>query len=217
LILLMTSDPGTGASVAPFGGLTPLYTPNPIAAGIPTSGQPILLDVSMSTTTNGMSMRLFKEGLKLPGSWLLDAEGLPSDDPAVLFGDPPGTILPLGGVDLGHKGFALGLLVEALTCGLGGWGRAEADKRWGAAVFLQLLDPGALGGAEKFMKETTFLARACQESEPKDPGRPVRLPGQAGLARKKAALEEGLTLHPAIMPPLEEWAERLGVNLPQAL
>jgi|GEM_PF-3687710 len=65
--------------------------------------------------------------------------------------------------------------------------------------------------------EPTHLARACREPEPVEPGRPVRLPGQAGLARKRAALKEGLELHPAIMPPLAEWADRLGVALPKAL
>jgi L-lactate dehydrogenase len=40
LVLLLTcSDPNT-ASVAPFGGLDPVFTPNPISAGFPTGGTP---------------------------------------------------------------------------------------------------------------------------------------------------------------------------------
>jgi L-lactate dehydrogenase len=64
-MLLTSSDPAT-KSVAPFGGLQPLYTPNPVAAGIPTNGDPIILDISMSTTTNGLVGRLNREGKRLP-------------------------------------------------------------------------------------------------------------------------------------------------------
>ena len=88
----------------------------------------MLLDVSMSTTTNAMTKRLYDEGGRLPGPWLVDADGRATDDPGVLFGEPKGALLPLGGQDLGHKGFALALLVEALTSGLAGHGRADAAE-----------------------------------------------------------------------------------------
>ena len=55
--------------------------------------------------------------------WWLDALGQPSNDPAVLFTNPPGTILPLGGLDAGHKGYALAIIVEAMTSGLAGYGK----------------------------------------------------------------------------------------------
>jgi LDH2 family malate/lactate/ureidoglycolate dehydrogenase len=103
MILLTCSDPSEG-SVAPFGGLRALFTPDPIALGIPTEADPILIDMSASITTNGMTARLHREGRRFPGSWALTAAGEPTDDPAVLFGDPPGTLLPTGGRDHGHKG-----------------------------------------------------------------------------------------------------------------
>src|SRR6185503_15098642 len=96
MALLNCSDPSM-CSVAPFGGVTPVYTPNPMAAGIPTSGDPILLDISASLTTNGLTGRLHKAGQKLPHPWLQDAQGNATNDPAVLFSEPKGTLLPLGG------------------------------------------------------------------------------------------------------------------------
>src|SRR6478609_2639323 len=65
LMVLTCSDPNS-ASVAPFGGLDAVYTPNPIAAGIPTTGVPVLMDISTSATTNGLTGRLHKEGGRLP-------------------------------------------------------------------------------------------------------------------------------------------------------
>jgi LDH2 family malate/lactate/ureidoglycolate dehydrogenase len=216
VMLLLSSDPNV-CSVAPFGGTRAVFTPNPIAAGFPTADDPILLDVSCSITTNGLTNRLYKEGRTLPHEWLLDADGRASDDPAVLFTDPPGTILPLGGLDVGHKGYALMLLVEALTGGLAGFGRADPKQGWGATVFLQVLDPEAFAGREDFRRQTTWVANACRKNPPREGFNKVRLPGENGVARKASQLREGVQLHPGIMPQLVPWAEKLGVALPERL
>jgi LDH2 family malate/lactate/ureidoglycolate dehydrogenase len=216
LLLLASSDPSEG-SVAPYGGRQALFTPNPIAIGIPTEGDPILIDISASITTNGMTNRLRQAGQRFPGPWALDAAGRPSDDPAVVFADPPGSILPIGGLDHGHKGFGLALTIEALTQGLGGYGRADQATGWGASVFVQVLDPAAFGGLEAFTRQSSWLAEACRRNPPAPGVDAVRLPGERALARRRAALAEGLDLHPGILDSLQPWAERLGVPLPAAL
>ena len=217
VMLLASSDPSV-ASVAPHGGTRALMTPNPIAAGFPTGdgagAEPVIMDISTSTTTNGLTGRLKSEGRVLDHPWLLDNQGQPTRDPAALFTDPPGTILPLGGLDSGHKGYALGLLVEALTAGLGGFGRADPSEGWGAAVFLQVLDPAAFGGTGAFTRQTGWLADAARAVPPVPGGPPVRLPGGRGLERKRAAEADGVRLYPTILPALAPWAERLGVAAP---
>jgi L-lactate dehydrogenase len=213
VVLLTCSDP-SGGGVAPYGGMTSVLTPNPIAAGFPTAAGPVLIDVSMSTTTNAMTSRLFEEGGRLPGPWLVDADGRASDDPAVLFGERRGAMLPLGGQDLGHKGYALALLVEALTSALAGHGRADQPRDWGASVFLQLIDPERFAGRAAFERESGWLAAACRNA-PVPPGRPpVRLPGEGALARRARQLEEGVELYPSVLRALGPWAGRLGVPLP---
>lgn len=213
VMLLLCSDP-SGRSVAPFGAVSPVFTPNPLAAGIPTGGDPILLDISASYTTNGLTARAHKAGEKLPHAWVQDASGQPTDDPAVLFNDPKGTLLPLGGLEAGHKGFALALLIEALTGGLAGFGRADPSEGWGATVFVQVLDPEAFGGRDAFVRQTAWLADACRAATPRPGGPPVRLPGERGLALMRKQRAEGVALHPTILPALKPWAERYGVPLP---
>src|SRR5205085_11686459 len=132
------------------------------AAGIPASETPFLVDVSASIKTNGMSTRLHKAGKQFDDECMLDAQGNPGRDPAVLFTDPPGTILPLGGLASGHKGFGLSLMIEALTGGLAGHGRADPPAGWGATVFMMLLDPDAFGGREAFLRQTDWIAQACR-------------------------------------------------------
>jgi L-lactate dehydrogenase len=215
-VLLLCSDPSV-CSVAPFGAVSPVFTPNPLAAGFPTSGDPVLLDISASLTTNGLTNRLYKAGRKLPHAWLQDAEGRPTDDPAVLFEEPKGTLLPLGGHDAGHKGFALALLVEALTAGLAGFGRADESPGWGATVFVQALDPMAFGGREAFVRQMDWLVEACHQARPVPGTRGARLPGERGLALAREQARSGIELHPTILPALAEWGARYGVPPPAAL
>ncbi len=216
VLLLACSDPN-GASVAPHGGLMPIFTPDPLAFGVPTSADPVLVDVSASLTTNGMTARLHKHGRTLPHRWLLDARGEATNDPSVLFNEPKGTILPTGGVDAGHKGYALALIVEMLTGALAGFGRADAKEGWGATVMVQVLDPAAFGGADAFARQADWLVAACRDNPPRPGVDAVRLPGQRGLARKREQLQRGVTLHEDIMPTLAPWASKLAVPLPAAL
>ncbi|MFP5405259.1 MAG: Ldh family oxidoreductase [Gammaproteobacteria bacterium] len=216
MVLIASSDPAS-ASVAPFGGTQAVFTPNPLAVGIPASAGPVMIDISASLTTNGMSNRLQALGERGAHAWWLDAEGRPSHDPAVLSAQPPGTILPLGGLDAGHKGYGLALLIEALTGGLSGHGRADPSEGWGATVFVQVYDPAAFAGADPFLRQSDWVVDACHGSAPRDPDRPVRLPGERGLARRREQLERGVALHPAILPALREWADRLGVKPPAAI
>src|SRR5439155_20398290 len=155
IALIESSDPTVNA-VVPHGGLTPFITPNPIAAGLPTSGDPILVDVSTSITSMGYTKQRFDAGARLPGPWLVDAQGNATDDPRSVWSEPKGALLPLGGLDAGHKGFGLGLMIEALTAGLAGLGRADPAEGWGATVFVQVLDPEAFGGLAAFKRQMDF-------------------------------------------------------------
>ena len=213
MALLYCSDPSV-CSVAPFGAVSPVFTPNPMAAGIPTSGDPILLDISASYTTNGLTGRLYKAGAKLPHAWVQDAAGNATDDPAVLFRDPGGTLLPLGGLDAGHKGYALALLIEAFTAGLAGFGRADPAEGWGATVFVQVLDPVAFGGIGDYTRQTAWLVDACHDATPRPGGPRVRLPGENGMKRYRDQQAHGVELFDGILPSLQPWGAKLGVALP---
>ena len=216
VVQIMTSAQ-ENQSVAPFGGSAAAITPNPIAAGWPTDGDPVLIDVSMSITTNGMVARLNRHGQPLPGPWLIDAQGNATDDPAVMTRTPKGALLPLGGIEYGHKGYALGLMVEAMTQGLSGHGRADPVEGWTGEVFLQVWDPRLFAGAGAFTRQTGWIADFCRRVPPRPGVERVRLPGEGGLARRRQQLVDGVNLHPAILPALTPWADKFGVALPSAL
>ncbi|RFB79344.1 Ldh family oxidoreductase [Methylovirgula sp. 4M-Z18] len=211
MVLIFSSDP-SDAHVAPFGGLNSVMTPNPIAAGIPTEGDPILIDVSTSITTAAMCGRTAAAGGRLPGRWVMDRDGAATDDPAVV--KQGGSILPIGGLDHGHKGYGLSLLVEALTQGLGAYGRADGPTQWGAGVLVLALSPALFGGLDAFTRQTGWLGSACRAARVRPGDAPVRLPGEAALARKREAIARGVRLHAGIAGDLERLAGRFGLPMP---
>jgi LDH2 family malate/lactate/ureidoglycolate dehydrogenase len=211
VVLVLSSDP-SAAHVAPFGGTSPVTTPNPLAAGFPTGGDPVLLDVSMSITTAAMVGRTRAAGGRLRGPWLIEPDGTATDDPDAL--KRGGAILPIGGTDHGHKGFALSLLVEALTQGLGGYGRAEAPTEWGASVLVLAFDPALFGGADAFTRQTGWLADKARAANPMPGGTPIRLPGEAGFSRKRDRLAGGIPLRADIRESLAGLAARFSLTAP---
>lgn len=213
IALIMCSDPG-GHTVAPHGGKTAVLSANPIAAGIPTTDQPILLDICMAYTSRGMVDYLHETRQRLPHSWLLDNQGRLSDNPEDFFAQPRGALLPLGGIDAGHKGFGLSLLVEALTSGLSGYGRKDNPHRWGASVFIQLIRPDAFGGLADFANETSFVAGLCREASALPGSSPVRLPGDEARAKRRFYLETGIPIEQSTLQMFAPWAERLHLQMP---
>jgi LDH2 family malate/lactate/ureidoglycolate dehydrogenase len=214
LMLLITLTDPSFYSVAPFGGIRPVLTSNPIAFGAPTEGEPILIDTSTSLTTNGMAGKHAREGRLFAHPWLLDNQGNPSHDPAVLSSKPPGTILPLGGLEAGQKGYGLGLMVELLTGCLTGRGRADTGDGWSAAVLVLCLDPAAFGGADDYRRQVAYLAEACHASVARDGFDTVSLPGERAQARRRDQTGHGVLLDASIIEALRPWALRWQVEFP---
>ncbi|MCP9968129.1 Ldh family oxidoreductase [Actinomadura madurae] len=101
------------AALPPWGGDRALLSTSPIAAGIPLSPRPAVVDLALSTVARGKVGAKAKAGETLPEGWALDRAGRPTTDPREALA---GMLAPLGGA----KGYALAFMVEALTGGLVG-------------------------------------------------------------------------------------------------
>ena len=163
-----------------------------------------------------MTNRKHKAGEKYEHEVFIDAQGKPSNDPGVLFQQPPGTLLPVGGLSHGHKGYGLSLLVESLTAGMAGHGRADPKEGWGATVHITVYDLNAFGGATDFLRQMDHVAERCRYNVPIDPKRPVRLPGEKGLRLMREQSSQGVRLHNSIAPSLVDLEAKYQVFLKDA-
>ena len=218
MVQISCSDPAV-ASVAPYGGTEPLFTPDPIAVGIPTSADPILIDTSASITHQRHDRTpAWREGKKLPGMWLQDSDGTASDDPEVLFTDPPGT------TSTAHR--RAGIRAQGIWPGTDDrgidpgacrtWPRRPGGRWWGASVHVQVWDPTAFSGKDAFNRQIDHIVSRCLANRPISENAPVRLPGQNAIRKRKASLENGVQLYPGIMEALQPWSQAYGVTPPVA-
>jgi LDH2 family malate/lactate/ureidoglycolate dehydrogenase len=206
--LAFCSGPRSGHWVAPFRGLDGRLGTNPISYALPTGDEPLVADFSTSAVPEGVVRRLRDRGRPAPPGALQDARGEPTVDPRVLYEEPRGTILPLGGEHFGHKGYALALLVEAMTTVLCGEDPAAEDRFGNNLTLVAIAADRAAAGSG------AALAAYLRGTPPADPARPVLLPGEL----ERSALDAGaIALDPEVWASLAVLGERLGVRAPDAV
>jgi hydroxycarboxylate dehydrogenase B len=199
------TGPRRGHIVAPFGGIEGRLSTNPIAFGVPNGAAPVVADFATSQVPEGKIRSARNRGLRLPAGVLQDPDGNPTDDPAVLYGRPRGTLLPLGGAEFGHKGYALGILVEAMATLLAGDDAVDASR---PGFNLTIL---AIATRPGFDLATSRLADYLRSARPADPKQPVLVPGDPERAARARALVE---IDEQTWSETEAIARELGVEMP---
>lgn len=107
--MFSNSSPG----LVPWGGKYPILGNNPWSIAIPTSGDPVCLDMANSVAARG-KIRIAKDrGLRIPEGWAVDSEGNPTTDPIEAL---KGGLLPMAG----HKGYGIAVIVDLLASVLSG-------------------------------------------------------------------------------------------------
>lgn len=214
IMVMITASTPTEAVVVPHGGVSRVFSCNPIAAGIPTDRDPILIDTTAAMSALGPLNRSYRLGQTLPVPLIISQDGRITGDPAE-FVERGGGILPIGGTEQGYKGFSLALLTEALSGALGGFGRtSQSGDSEANGVFVQAIDPAHFSGRASFEREMGRLAALCRASAVAPGHDPVRIPGDRSLARKRDQLENGVGLIDTIVDDILPWANKLGCRFP---
>jgi len=200
-----------GHFVVPWGGREGRLATNPLAFAAPTTGLPVVLDMSTSMIAEGKIRVLLHAGQTVPPGCIQDAEGRPTTDPQRFYGPPRGTILPLGG-RLGYKGFGLALLVEILGSVLAGEPLTD-EFRYVNGLGLVAIDPEPLCGLPRFVELMEQL-RAYITSCPPAPGhREVTMPGELDFRTSEQRQRTGIPLPETTCRQLEAAAARVGVRV----
>ncbi|HEX4384078.1 MAG TPA: malate/lactate/ureidoglycolate dehydrogenase [Myxococcales bacterium] len=186
------------AMVAPHGGAEGRFLTNPFTVAIPRAGeQPVLLDFATSAIAQGKVRVAYNRKEKLPADFLIDAQGKPSNDPAVMFepeGGPHGALV----TSAGHKGYALAMVCELLGAALiGGETTRPAHQVLKHAIWNNMLaivfDPARLGTSQAFESEARafieWVKSARTTSEILMPGDPERRMRKARAA--KVPIDDG--------------------------
>jgi uncharacterized oxidoreductase len=215
--MLMVNSHGGAVRVAPPGGKAPRLSTNPLAIGVPLGNAPLVLDFSTSATAEG-KVRVKKiAGQQCPEGWLIDNTGKPTCDPNTLYGNPPGSILPMGGAQA-YKGFGLGLMIEILTGALSGGNVAKTVPypKKGNCVFILLIDPARFGGADHFQSEVRQLVEYIKSCPRVEGCEEIILPGEPERKLASQRQQSGIFLDTENWNALVKLAQQFGLQSPAA-
>jgi LDH2 family malate/lactate/ureidoglycolate dehydrogenase len=207
LIALALSN--TPPAMAAPGARLPFLGTNPIAAAFPTRDSPVVIDLATSQVARGRILKAARSGEAIPSGWGLDVEGRSTMDPAEAI---TGSLVPLGGA----KGFALAMIVEALTGVLAGAAVGpqvggtylNSDRESDVGHCFIAIDGEAL--APGSIDRMTALAADIRSLEPIDPAQPVRVPGDRRRRELDIRRASGVDVSQELIAELEAAA---GANI----
>jgi LDH2 family malate/lactate/ureidoglycolate dehydrogenase len=173
----------SGGAVAPHGGSRPVLGTNPIAFALPGADGPLVLDMGTSAfmgTDLALRVRL---GTPLPEGVAIDRDGNPTRDAKEA---RDGALLPFGG----HKGFGLGLIVQAF--GLLGGAASVADNNDGY-IFIAFR-PDLLVPLAELKRELAALIARVKAVSPLPGFTEIRIPGEQSAKNRMRLMREGLEI-----------------------
>ncbi|HIC55126.1 MAG TPA: hypothetical protein EYO97_14945 [Gemmatimonadetes bacterium] len=158
--------------VPPRGSHEPLFCTNPIAWGIPTEGDPIVLDMSSSGISYYGLVEAKTRGDQVADGLGYDKDGKETTDPAAIM---EGAIRPF---DQGVKGAGLALMVQIIGGALVGGDFLNESDHDGNVVIA--IDPEAMIGMKRFLEETTKMTEAIRGAKKLEGVDEVLVPGERG-------------------------------------
>ena len=207
---------GAGRRVVPPGGTEGRISTNPICMGAPTAADPVVVDFGTCAAAEGKVRIVYQKKERTPEGWLVDHAGRPTTDPAVLYTEPGGGIVPFGGAQM-YKGFGLGLMVDLFSGGLSGGDCSKPSlpvAGGGNAVVFIVVNPALLGGVEHFISESTGLAEYVRSCPRADGVEAIALPGDPERNAKRQRLASGIPIPEGTWDIIAKTATDLNVPLP---
>lgn len=203
--------------VAVWGGADGRHGTNPFSVGVPLKQQtPFILDFATSRVAQGKMRVAHNQGKKVPGGFLLDPQGRPTQDPSVVVkpnaDGKMGALMPFGE----HKGSGLAIACEliggALT-GSGTWKPKPMKSRaiWNGMLSI-LINPQQTSTQEQFDAEVASFIQWVKES-PKADEDPVQIAGEPEQQKMQMRMQQGIAIDEQTWSDIVEAAKRFGVSL----
>ena len=205
--LMICNGPSPRGAVAPFGGFGRVLGTNPIAWGIPTGGEPILVDFATSGCAWGKIGVASAKGVLIPEGLLLDKHGQPTANPDDM--SDGGVMLPFGA----HKGYGLGVVVEMLGGGLSGVGTVSwRQEGHNQGTFLMALNVEAFWSLDEFRAMADGLSEKLKATEPLPGFDEVLVPGEPERRSHAERSRTGIPVPEKTWAHLTETAASLGLT-----
>ena len=178
-------------TTAPHGSTQALFCTNPMAYGIPTETDPIILDMSTSAMAYYGLIESKTAGKKVSNDIGDNSKGKPTTDPAEIMS---GALRAFGG----HKGSGLALIVQVFAGALVQAESFNSDSD-NAGNLVIAIDPNILTPKKKFTKEVSSIVKRMKSGKKLSGVSEILFPGERGnkfnakvMKEKKIEIEDNL-------------------------
>ncbi len=211
--LHMVNVVGHNPLVSPFGGRERRFTTNPFTCAVPRrDSSPVVLDMATSAVAMGKVRVAYEAGKTVDPGALIDHEGLPTTDPAVMFNKPFGALGPFGN----HKGYGLAVMCELLGGALAGEWTAQPEHERSHHIvnhmFMLVVDPAAFGGLDAFQHETEAMIAYLHSTTPAKGVDRVRVPGEPEIESMAQRQTQGIPIDDNSWAGLTAAAQAAGMS-----
>ena len=206
---------GGGLFLAPFGSADRRLRPEPIAFSAPRQhGPPFMLDMTMTVVAGGKIEQKLIRKEPLPEGWLIDQQGQNVTD-GQRYRDVEETgVLPLGGLQFGHKGYGLAMMVEMLVGPLSHAGCTNGESGGGGTMILAI-DIEAFVDLDAYKQEVEGLAEWVCSARPLPGVERIYAPGEIEEETRQRRLREGIEIPDPTWAEIGKVAVELGVDMPR--
>lgn len=207
---------GGGLFMTPFGSADRRLRPEPIAFAAPRrQGAPFMLDMTMTTVAGGKIEQKLIRDQPLPEGWVIDQQGQWVTDGQRYRNAEETGVPPLGGLQFGHKGYGLAMMVEMLVGPLSHAGCTKGDKGGGNGVMVLAIDISAFTTLENYVDEVEGLAEWVCSAKPLPGFNKVYAPGEIEEETRQRRLRDGIEIPERTWAEIGKTAAELGVVIPK--
>lgn len=205
---------GGSRFTVPFGGTSRRLPPNPISMAVPSAGGPVMmLDITTSMAAGGKVEVYAARNQQLPPGWLIDDDGNEVRDPT-LFRAGETAMLPLGGAS-GHKGYGLGMMIDAIAGGLS-WAGCSSDQptRGGSGFLALAINIASFIDVDEYKKEVQILIDWAKSSKVAPGFKKIYYPGEIEEELRAGRSRDGIPVEESTWERIAEAAGEVGVAVP---
>lgn len=213
--------------VAPLWGAERMLGTNPISIAFPAArNPPVVIDLATSAAAYGKIEIALRKNASVPKGWIIDRHGNESINPKDMVDG--GALLPLGSDRErgGHKGYALGAMVDILSCVLSGanWGpfappfalRQEVPERSvgkGIGHFFGAMEIDGFMDVQSFKERVDEWIHVFRATRPANGRDSVLIPGDPEHEEEITRKRDGIPLLLSVVEDLKDISNITGVPL----
>ncbi|MYB57255.1 MAG: Ldh family oxidoreductase [Gemmatimonadetes bacterium] len=173
-----------------------------------------MLDITTSMSAGGKVDVYRARGQQTPDGWLVDADGNPVNDPNRFKGSDV-AMLPLGGPQ-GHKGYGLGMMIDAIAGGLSWAGcSSEQPTRGGSGYIAIAIKIDSFIDLSDYLNEIGRLCDWIKSSRTQPGVDKIYLPGEIEHDTRAKREAEGVFIEDETWDNTVETANELSVSIPE--